>query len=321
MNYDISGKRIWIAGHTGMVGRALLRRLKRIDCEVLTASRKRLNLTRQGAVENFLQTNKPDIIIIAAAKVGGILANDRQPAEFLYENLMIEANIIHAAHEADVERLLFLGSSCAYPKFAPQPIKELSLLQGPLEATNQWYAIAKIAGLKLVESYRKQFGCSYISAMPTNLYGPADNFDLETGHVLPALLAKAHSAKTNDEKTLHIWGTGAPHREFLYVDDLADALVFLLKNYDGDTPINVGSGEDLSILKLTEKISKTVGFNGYIQRDLSKPDGTPRKLIDSQKLKELGWSPSTPLEKGLAQTYRWYLKNIIEKQEVEEVVE
>jgi len=309
MVFDLSGKRIWVAGHNGMVGSALLRRLASEECEVITAGRDIVDLERQAEVEAHLETTKPDAIILAAAKVGGILANDTYPAEFLYNNLMIEANVIHAAHKADVDRLLFLGSSCIYPKQAPQPIPEDALLTGPLEPTNEWYAIAKIAGIKLTQAYRKQYGRDYISAMPTNLYGPGDNFDLETSHVLPALIRKAHEAKINGAKEITIWGTGTPRREFLYADDCADALVFLLKNYSDDEHVNVGSDEELTIQKLAETICAIVGFEGVVINDASKPDGAPRKLMDTSKLNAMGWKPETRTEGGIAGTYRWFLEN------------
>lgn len=307
--YDLAGKTVWVAGHRGMVGSAVVRRLESEGCEVITAGRDVVDLRRQAEVEAFLSDARPDAIVMAAAKVGGILANDSFPAEFLYENLMIEANIIHAAHKADVERFLFLGSSCIYPKFAPQPITEDALLTGPLEPTNEWYAIAKIAGIKLAQAYRKQYGRDYISAMPTNLYGPGDNFDLNSSHVMPALIRKAHEAKLSGADTITVWGTGSPRREFLHADDCADALVFLLKSYSGAEHVNVGSGEDLTILELTRLVCDVVGFRGKIVHDLGKPDGTPRKLMSADKLRGMGWSPSIPLEQGVEETYRWFLDN------------
>ncbi|NNC72967.1 MAG: GDP-L-fucose synthase [Sphingomonadaceae bacterium] len=310
-NFDLSGKRIMVAGHRGMVGSALMRRLEGEPCETIGAGREEADLMRAEETEALLADIKPDAVIIAAAKVGGILANDSRPADFLYDNLMIAANLIHGANRADVDRLLFLGSSCIYPKHADQPIKESALLTGPLEPTNQWYAIAKIAGIKLVESYRLQYGRAYISAMPTNLYGPGDNFDLETSHVLPALIRKAHEAKLAGAKTLELWGTGTPKREFLHAGDCADALVHLLRHYDADEHINVGSGEDLSILELAGLVCETVGFNGEIVTDPSKPDGTPRKLMSADRLREMGWSPSIGLREGIAATYDWYLENVV----------
>ncbi len=306
----LSGQRIFVAGHKGMVGSAVVRRLALEDCEVITAGREIADLLRQDEVERFLEATRPDAIVMAAAKVGGILANQSAPAAFLYENLMIEANITAAAHGAGVNRMLFLGSSCIYPKFAEQPIDEEALLTGPLEPTNEAYAIAKIAGIKLAEAYRRQYGRDYISAMPTNLYGPGDNFDLTSSHVLPALIRKVHEAKMRGDHAITIWGTGRPRREFLHADDCADALVFLLKTYSGDLHINVGSGTDVTILELAQMICRIVGFTGAIEHDLSKPDGTPRKLMSARRLSELGWTPSIALEDGIASTYDWFLKNV-----------
>ena len=308
--YPLAGKRVWVAGHRGMVGSAVARRLAFERCEVITAGRSEVNLTRQAEVEAWLKNARADAIVVAAAKVGGILANDTQPAEFLYQNLMIEANIVEAAHRFDVNRLLFLGSSCIYPKFAPQPITEDALLTGSLEPSNEAYAIAKIAGIKLCQAYRKQYGRDYISAMPTNLYGPGDNFDLNTGHVLPALIRKAHEAKSQGLRELTIWGSGTPRREFLHVDDCADALVHLLKVYSGYEHVNVGSGEDLTIRDLSELIARVVGFSGRIVTDLSKPDGTPRKLMSGARLAALGWKPRKALEAGIRETYQWYLNEL-----------
>lgn len=305
--YDLSNKKIWVAGHRGMVGSALLRRLRSENCDIITATRQELDLKRQEDVERFVEAHKPDAIIIAAAKVGGILANDSFPADFLYDNLIIETNIFQAAHRFDVDRILFLGSSCIYPKFAPQPILEASLLTGSLEPTNEWYAIAKIAGIKLAEAYRKQHGRNYISAMPTNLYGPGDNFDPQSSHVMPALLRKAHVAKVTGAAEITVWGTGTPRREFLHVDDCADALVFLMKNYSGAQHVNVGSGDDIEIIELTRLVCRVVGFDGKILHDLSKPDGTPRKLMSSEALRSMGWQPSVALEDGIRAVYEWFL--------------
>lgn len=310
MAYDLKGRRIWVAGHRGMVGSAVARRLASEDCEIITAGRDQVDLTRQSEVEAFVGDVRPDAIVLAAAKVGGILANDTYPVDFLLQNLQIETNIFAAAHASDVNRLLFLGSSCIYPKLAPQPIREDALLTGELEPTNEWYAIAKIAGIKLAQSYRKQFGRDYISAMPTNLYGPGDNFDLNSSHVLPALMRKAHEAKQQGATTITIWGTGSPRREFLHADDCADALVFLLKTYSGDEHVNVGSGEDLTILDLTRLVCEAVGFEGTIEHDLTKPDGTPRKLMSADKLRSMGWAPSIPLAEGIASTYQWFLDEL-----------
>lgn len=307
MHFQLSGKRIWVAGHRGMVGSAVVRRLQHEGCEIITAGRDAVDLKRQTEVEAFVADVRPDAVVMAAAKVGGILANDTYPADFLYDNLMIEANIIEAAHRADVNRFLFLGSSCIYPKFADQPIREDSLLTGALEPTNEWYAIAKIAGIKLCQAYRKQYGRDYISAMPTNLYGPGDNFDLNSSHVMPALIRKAHEAKLGREKQIIVWGTGAPRREFLHADDCADALVFLLQNYSSEKHVNVGSGEDMTILELTRLVCEVVGFDGRIVHDLSKPDGTPRKLMSADKLRGMGWIPRISLREGVLKTYDSFL--------------
>lgn len=305
--YDLKGKRVWVAGHRGLVGQALVRRLAREDCEVVTASRDQVDLRRQADVEAFVADARPQAVFMAAAKVGGILANDSLPADFLYENLMIEANTIEAARRAQVEKLLFLGSSCIYPRLAPQPIAEDALLTGPLEPTNQWYAIAKIAGLKLAEACRIQYGLDFISAMPTNLYGPGDNFDLASSHVLPALIRKAHEAKQAGAASLTLWGTGEPRREFMHVDDCADALVFLMRAYSAAETVNVGTGEDIPILDLARLVCAVVGFKGDIQHDLAKPDGTPRKLMSAARLQALGWRATIGLEDGVAQTYAWFL--------------
>jgi GDP-L-fucose synthase len=306
--FPLDGKRIWVAGHNGMVGSAIVRRLAKEGCEVLIADRKAVDLKRQDQTHAWIMDKRPDAIFLAAAKVGGILANDTRPAEFLYDNLMIEANIIEAARQAEVQKLVFLGSSCIYPKMAPQPIQEDALLTGPLELTNEWYAIAKIAGIKMAQAYRKQYGCDFISAMPTNLYGVGDNFDLNSSHVLPALIRKAHEAKLADATSIVIWGTGTPRREFLYADDCADALVFLMQRYDGYEHVNVGSGEDITILDLAKLVCDVVGFHGDILTDTAKPDGTPRKLMSAEKLKSMGWSPSTPLAQGIAKAYEAFLK-------------
>ena len=308
--YPIEAKKVWVAGHRGMVGAALSAKLAKTGCKLLTVGRQELDLTRQAEVESWMEKNRPEAIFLAAAKVGGILANDTYPADFLYDNLMIEANIIRAAARTGVEKLVFLGSSCIYPKLAPQPIVEEALLTGPLESTNEWYAIAKIAGIKLCQAYRRQYACDFISAMPTNLYGPGDNFDLETSHVLPALMRKAHEAKSSGKKEMVIWGSGAPLREFLHVDDCADALIFLMRNYSDDSHVNVGSGSDLSIMELAHLVARIVGFKGAIVTDLTKPDGTPRKLMSGARLAAMGWKPSIPLERGLASTYAWFLKNV-----------
>jgi GDP-L-fucose synthase len=308
--YSLAGKRVWVAGHRGMVGSAIVRRLAREDCEILTAGRDQLDLKDQRATLDWIAREKPDAVFLAAARVGGILANDTYPADFLYDNLVIEANIIEGSHQAGVEKLLFLGSSCIYPKFAEQPIVEEALLTGPLEPTNEWYAIAKIAGIKLAQAYRRQHGADFISAMPTNLYGPGDNFDLNSSHVLPALMRKAHEAKLAGERDLPIWGTGTPRREFLHADDCADACVFLMRNYSGDVHVNVGSGADVTIHALARMVCDVVGLDGEILTDPSKPDGTPRKLMSADKLRGLGWSPTIELHDGIEATYRWFLENV-----------
>lgn len=309
MTLSFDGKRVWVAGHRGMVGSAIVRALRqRGGCEILTADRATVDLRRETSVTAWLSEARPDVVVLAAARVGGILANSQFPVDFLHDNLMIEANVIGGAHAVGVDRLLFLGSSCIYPKLAPQPIAEESLLTGPLEPTNEWYAIAKIAGIKLCQAYRQQYGRSYISAMPTNLYGPGDNFDLQSSHVLPALMRKLHEAKQQGHPTVTIWGTGTPRREFMHVDDLASACLFLLDRYDEAGPINIGSGVDLEIRELAEKIAKVVGFDGAFEYDRSKPDGTPRKLMDGGKLDSLGWRAALPLDQGLAKTYEWFLQ-------------
>jgi GDP-L-fucose synthase len=305
--FDLAGKRIWVAGHRGMVGAALVRRLASENCHVLQVGRDVVDMRRQAEVEKWMTAEKPQVVFLAAAKVGGIQANNNYPAEFLYENLMIEANIIHAAYKIGVEKLVFLGSTCIYPKMAAQPIAEESLLTGPLEPTNEWYAIAKIAGLKLCQAYRRQYGSDFIAAQPTNLYGPGDNYDLANSHVLPALLRKAYAAKVSGASHLEVWGSGTPLREFLHVDDLADAVVFLCQNYSGESHINIGSGEEVTIRKLAEMICGVVGFKGDLIFDATKPDGTPRKLCDVSKLQALGWHRARDLQVGLAQTYASFL--------------
>lgn len=305
--YDLAGKRVFVAGHRGMVGGAIVRRLESERCDVLVASREALDLKDQAGVRAWFAREKPEAVFLAAAKVGGILANDTYPADFLYDNLMIEANVIEASFRAGVEKLLFLGSSCIYPKLAPQPIPEEALLTGPLEPTNAWYAVAKIAGIKLAQAYRRQHGRDFISAMPTNLYGPGDNYDLANSHVLPALIRKAHDAKITGAQDLVIWGTGTPRREFLHVDDCADALVHVMMHYSADEHINVGSGTDVTIKDLAGIVAAVVGYKGRIVHDLSKPDGTPRKLMSGERLAALGWRPRIGLEQGIAAAYRDFL--------------
>lgn len=308
--FPLVGKRVWVAGHRGMVGSAIVRRLASEGCEVITVGREVVDLKRQDQVQVWMAREKPDAIFLAAAKVGGILANDSFPADFLYDNLMIEANIIEAAHREGVAKLLFLGSSCIYPKFAEQPIREDSLLTGALEPTNEWYAVAKIAGIKLAQAYRKQHGSDFISAMPTNLYGQGDNFDLNSSHVMPALIRKAYEAKLAGADSITIWGTGTPRREFLNADDCADACVFLMKNYSDFEHVNVGSGEDIAIVELAKLVSDVVGFSGAIVNDASKPDGTPRKLMSAEKIKGMGWAPKIDLRSGIAIAYSSYLATL-----------
>ncbi|HUC62766.1 MAG TPA: GDP-L-fucose synthase [Alphaproteobacteria bacterium] len=308
--FALAGKRVYVAGHGGMVGSALLRRLASEGCEVLTVERRTLDLRRQAEVEAWLGAERPQVAIVAAALAGGINANATRPAEFLYDNLAIETNLIQGAYKAGVEKLLFLGSTCIYPRLAPQPIKEESMLTGPLEPTNEWYAIAKIAGIKLCDAYRRQYGADFISAQPTNLYGPNDSYDLLNSHAISALTRRIHEAKEANAPEVAIWGTGKPLREFLHVDDLADALVFLLKNYSAEGHVNVGSGEELSIAELARAIADAVGYRGRLAFDASKPDGTPRKLSDTSKLDALGWRARIKLKDGFASTYRWYLEYV-----------
>ena len=307
--FDLTNKRIWVAGHRGMVGRAVVRALADEPCEVLTVDRQSCDLTRQSEVESWMADNKPDAIILCAARVGGILANDTYSADFIYDNLMIESHIIAAAHQQKTEKLLFLGSSCIYPKMASQPISEQALLTGDLEPTNEWYAIAKIAGIKLCQAYRKQHGCDFISAMPTNLYGPYDNFDLQSSHVIPALMRKCHEAKISGAESMEVWGSGKVMREFLHVDDCAAGIIYLLKHYSDHEHVNLGTGEDVTITQLVETIQHVVGFDGTLRFDTSKPDGTPRKLLDVSKINQLGWTHTTSLPQGLTGTYQWFLNN------------
>lgn len=306
-DFRLRGRRVFVAGHRGMVGSALLRRLAAEDCELVVAGRDRLDLTNQAAVEAFMTEARPEVVVVAAARVGGILANDSFPADFLYENLMIEANLIHASHRAGVAKLLFLGSSCIYPREAPQPIPEEALLTGPLEPTNEWYAVAKIAGIKLCQAYRRQHGADFISAMPSNLYGPNDYFHPERSHVIPALLRRFHEAKERGEAVVTCWGSGRPRREFLHVDDLAEACVFLLRHYSGEGHVNVGTGADISIADLAEAVRRVTGFRGRVAWDASRPDGTMLKRMDTARIAGMGWSPRIPFEAGLAETYRWFL--------------
>jgi GDP-L-fucose synthase len=311
--YPLHSRRIFVAGHNGMVGSALVRRLRRIDCEIVTVPHKAVDLRRQAETEEWLAEVKPDTVFVAAARVGGILANDTRPGEFLYDNMMIEGNLVEGARRIGVKKLLFLGSSCIYPRLAPQPMKEEHLLTGALEPTNQWYAIAKIAGLKLCAAYRRQYDCDFISAQPTNLYGPGDTYDLRGSHVIPALIAKMHAAKIADAPDVEIWGTGTPKREFLHVDDLADALVFLMERYSDESHVNIGWGEDVSIAELATAIADTVGFKGQFRYATDKPDGMPRKLLDTGKINAMGWHPKIGFQRGLADAYRWFVDNAAER--------
>jgi GDP-L-fucose synthase len=301
--FDLAGKRIFVAGHRGMVGSAILRRLARMRCEVVTAGRDEIDLERQLATEQFLAASKPDVVIVAAATVGGIHANDAFPANFISDNLAIARNLIHGSYLSEVKKLLFLGSSCIYPKLAPQPMREDELLTGPLEPTNQWYAVAKIAGVKLCQAYRRQYGVDFISVMPTNLYGPGDNYHPENSHVVAALIRRFHEAKRDGVASVKVWGTGKPFREFLFVDDLADACAFVLEHYSDEEHVNVGSGEELSIAEFAKLVAEVVDYRGKLVFDPSLPDGMPRKLLDSSKLARLGWRARTPLRVGLAQAY------------------
>ena len=307
--YRLDGKKVFVAGHRGMVGSALMRRLQREDCEVVAVDRDGIDLRRQAETEDWFAANRPHLVFMSAAKVGGILANRDYPGEFLYDNLLIAANVIEASRRVGVEKAVFLGSSCIYPKMAPQPIPEESLLSGPLEPTNEAYAVAKIAGIKLVEAYRKQYGLRYICVQPCNLYGPGDNYDLNSSHVLPALIRKAHDAKVSGSSEMVIWGSGSPLREFLHVDDVADAVVFLARSYDSSMPINIGSGHEVSIANLAKIVGRVVGFEGVFTFDKSKPDGTPRKVLDLDRLHALGWSHSIDLEAGVHSAYEWFLSH------------
>ncbi|WP_244610597.1 GDP-L-fucose synthase family protein [Microvirga pakistanensis] len=305
-SFALAGKRVWVAGHRGMVGSALVRRLAQESCEIVTVDRSEVDLTRQIQVERWMERNRPDVVLVAAARVGGIMANATYPGEFLYENMMIGANVIHSARECGVEKLLFLGSSCIYPKHAPQPIPEHALLSGPLEPTNEGYAIAKIAAIKLAEYYNRHHARRFISAMPTNLYGPNDNFDPVNSHVLPALIRRIHEARHNRSRVVEIWGSGSPLREFLHVDDLADACIFLVKTYDDAALVNVGSNQEISIRDVAEIIADVVGFEGNFIFDTTKPDGAPRKLVDSSRIQALGWRPRIPLRQGIEELYRFW---------------
>src|SRR5262245_3348996 len=304
--YSLEGRRIWVAGHAGMVGSALVRRLARVHAEILTAGKSLLDLRNQGAVSRWISDHRPHAIFVAAARVGGIEANRTRPAEFLFDNVMIAANIIHAAAEAGVEKLMFLASSCFYPREAAQPIREASVLMGPFEPTNERYAVAKLAGAKLCQAYRRQYGKDFVAVVPTNLFGPGDNFDLSSGHVIPALMRRMHEAKRNGSSSIDLWGTGKPLREFLHVDDAADALVFLMERYSEEGIINVAGGEEVSIAALAVQIAAITGYAGQIYFDTSKPDGMPRKVLDASRVRALGWRPAITLQEGLERTYKWF---------------
>jgi GDP-L-fucose synthase len=309
--FALTGRRVWVAGHRGMAGSAIARRLASERCEILTVTRSELDLLSQADVHAWMADMKIDAVFLAAATVGGIMANATRPADFLYENLVIETNVIHAAFQTGIKKLLFLGSSCIYPRMAEQPMREEALLTGALEPTNEWYAIAKIAGIKLCQAYCRQFGCDFVSVMPTNLYGPGDRYDLEGGHVVAALIMKIHAAKVANSPTVELWGSGQPRREFLFSEDLADACIFVMKDYSGEMFLNVGTGEDITILELAHVIAKIAGWQGTFTFNTTKPDGTPRKVMDVSRLRSLGWSAKTDFESGIKQAYEWYLANAL----------
>jgi GDP-L-fucose synthase len=308
-DFELQGRRVCVAGHRGMLGSALIRRLEPEDCRLLPLGRETLDLRDQAAVFAWFAEHRPEIVFLAAATVGGIYANDHQPADFLYDNIAIAANVIEAAHRSQVQKLVFFGTSCMYPKFASQPIEEASLLEGPLEPTNEWFGVAKIAGVKLCQAYRRQYGCDFITVVPTNLYGPGDNFDPLQSHVIPALMRKLHDAVSEGRDAVEIWGSGKPTREFMHVDDAADAAVFLLRHWSAEEPINIGTGEDISIADLAGAIARVVGFKGRFVFDLSKPDGAPRKALDASKLLALGWRARIGFDQGIQDTYRWFCQN------------
>jgi GDP-L-fucose synthase len=312
-SFDLTGKRVWVAGHRGMAGAAIARRLERENCEIVTADRSELDLLRQADVHAWMADQKIDAVFLAAATVGGIMANSSRPAEFLYENLVIETNVIHAAKSAGVKKLLFLGSSCIYPRMAEQPMREEALLTGALEPTNEWYAIAKIAGIKLCAAFRRQYGCDFVSVMPTNLFGPGDRYDAQNGHVVAALIMKIHAARMSNSATVELWGSGTPKREFLFTEDLADACVFVMKNYSDELFLNVGTGRDMTILELAESIAGVAGWKGKFMFDRSKPDGVPRKVMDVSRLQALGWSAQTPFDEGIKRAYDWYVTHVADR--------
>jgi GDP-L-fucose synthase len=312
-NFELAGARVWVAGHRGMAGSAIVQRLEQEKCTLIIATRGELDLLNQKDVQRWMNNQGVDAVFLAAATVGGIMANATRPAEFLYENLVIETNVIGAAREARVKKLLFLGSSCIYPRLADQPMREEALLTGPLEPTNEWYAIAKIAGIKLCQAFRRQYGCDFVAVMPTNLYGPGDRYDAKGGHVVAALIMKIHAAKAANQSTVQLWGSGTPRREFLFTGDLADACVFVMKNYSAEMFLNVGTGRDMTILELAESIARVVGWTGCFTFDRSKPDGAPRKVMDVSRLRALGWTASTDFETGLKEAYRWYVANVAER--------
>jgi GDP-L-fucose synthase len=316
-SFELAGRRVWVAGHRGMAGSAIVRRLARENCELVTAAHSELDLLRQAEVSDWMAAQRLDAVFMAAATVGGILANSTRPAEFLYDNLVMATNMIEGARVTGVKKLVFLGSSCIYPRMAPQPMCEEMLLTGALEPTNEWYAVAKIAGMKLCQAYRRQHGCDFVSVMPTNLYGPGDRYDAEGGHVVAALIMKIHAAKVSKRATVELWGSGTPRREFLSSEDLADACVFVMKNYSGEAFLNVGTGRDITILELAEGIARIAGWHGTFVFDRTKPDGMPRKVMDVSRLAALGWTAPTDFEAGLARAYHWYVANVAEKHRAE----
>jgi len=312
-NFDLKGKRVWVAGHGGMAGSAIMRRLARENCDIVTATRSEVDLLRQSDVHAWIADQNIDAVFLAAATVGGIMANSTRPADFIYDNLAIETNVIHASKQAGVKKLLFLGSSCIFPRLAEQPIREEALLSGPLEPTNEWYAVAKIAGIKLCQAYRRQYGCDFVSVMPTNLYGPGDRYRAQDSHVVAALIMKIHAAKMAGSPTVELWGSGTPRREFLFSEDLGDACIFVMKNYSGEQFLNVGTGRDMTILELAQTIARIAGWNGSFTFDPSKPDGMPRKVMDVSRLRALGWTAPTDFETGMKQAYQWYVAKVADR--------